>query len=203
MEDNIQKNVAAEASPSEYWTAGGPLWINLANSQTLASKGMLDIASSPESLTWWFRLMGLSASGQVDFEDLGFASNLRATCSRVLEAAESTEGISHADLAFLNTVLREQRQWIELDQPSPGIIVATPRRQAQSIQQILAPVVDSLVQSLTDGDRSRLRTCAHPDCTLKFYDDSKNGTRRWCTMSACGNRAKAAAFLQRKKSRKQ
>jgi predicted RNA-binding Zn ribbon-like protein len=24
-----------------------------------------------------------------------------------------------------------------------------------------------------------------------FVDESKNGTRRWCDMTACGNRAKA------------
>ncbi len=72
-------------------------------------------------------------------------------------------------------------------------------RSTDTIEQALGPVVESLIETLVHGDRSRLRTCAHQDCELRFYDDSKNGARRWCTMSGCGNRAKAAAFLQRKK----
>jgi predicted RNA-binding Zn ribbon-like protein len=36
---------------------------------------------------------------------------------------------------------------------------------------------------------------------LYFYDTTKNHTRRWCSMTGCGNRAKAAAFYERKKSR--
>ncbi|WP_170994743.1 CGNR zinc finger domain-containing protein [Streptomyces sp. BPSDS2] len=37
----------------------------------------------------------------------------------------------------------------------------------------------------------RIRACANHACILHFYDVSKNGTRRWCSMAGCGNRAKA------------
>lgn len=37
----------------------------------------------------------------------------------------------------------------------------------------------------------RIRPCANHACVLHFYDTSKNGTRRWCSMAGCGNRAKA------------
>lgn len=39
------------------------------------------------------------------------------------------------------------------------------------------------------GDR--IRRCANPDCVLWFLDVSRPGTRRWCSMAACGNREKA------------
>jgi predicted RNA-binding Zn ribbon-like protein len=32
---------------------------------------------------------------------------------------------------------------------------------------------------------------------LHFFDVSKNGTRRWCSMSGCGNRAKARRHYAR------
>jgi len=32
---------------------------------------------------------------------------------------------------------------------------------------------------------------------LDFYDTSKKGTRRWCSMKMCGNRAKVAAWTER------
>jgi predicted RNA-binding Zn ribbon-like protein len=48
------------------------------------------------------------------------------------------------------------------------------------------------------GDRpERIRPCANADCVLHFYDVSKNGTRRWCSMAGCGNRAKAMRHFAR------
>jgi len=39
--------------------------------------------------------------------------------------------------------------------------------------------------------------CAHGDCRWVFYDGSRNGRGRWCTMDVCGNRAKTRAYRQR------
>ncbi len=46
---------------------------------------------------------------------------------------------------------------------------------------------------------ARIHQCANPNCTLYFLDTTKNGTRRWCHMNTCGNRAKAARHLRRAK----
>ncbi|MGP4051738.1 CGNR zinc finger domain-containing protein [Streptomyces sp. 2A115] len=43
----------------------------------------------------------------------------------------------------------------------------------------------------------RIRHCAHESCVLHFFDTSRNGTRRWCSMAACGNRAKASRHYAR------
>lgn len=43
----------------------------------------------------------------------------------------------------------------------------------------------------------RVRECANPECVLWFLDVSKNGSRRWCSMEVCGNRAKVGRFNQR------
>ncbi|MFJ9961683.1 CGNR zinc finger domain-containing protein [Streptomyces avermitilis] len=43
----------------------------------------------------------------------------------------------------------------------------------------------------------RIRRCAHDTCILHFFDTSRNGTRRWCSMAACGNRAKASRHYAR------
>ncbi|MEU6092885.1 CGNR zinc finger domain-containing protein [Streptomyces sp. NPDC047085] len=45
----------------------------------------------------------------------------------------------------------------------------------------------------------RIRACAHEACILHFFDTSRNGTRRWCSMAACGNRAKASRHYARSK----
>lgn len=53
---------------------------------------------------------------------------------------------------------------------------------------------------LTTDRPGRLRKCAHGACVLYFYDVSKNGTRRWCSMAVCGNRAKASRHYTRTRS---
>lgn len=46
----------------------------------------------------------------------------------------------------------------------------------------------------------RVRGCANPRCVLWFLDVSKNGSRRWCSMEVCGNRAKVGRFNQRRRT---
>jgi len=44
---------------------------------------------------------------------------------------------------------------------------------------------------------NHIRQCQAPTCTLYFIDTSRRGDRRWCSMSACGNKAKVAEFRRR------
>jgi predicted RNA-binding Zn ribbon-like protein len=56
---------------------------------------------------------------------------------------------------------------------------------------MLAPVLWSAADLLTHAGRRRVRRCANNACLWLFVDESKAGTRRWCDMSSCGNRAKS------------
>ena len=47
---------------------------------------------------------------------------------------------------------------------------------------------------------ARIRHCANAKCLWLFLDDSKNGSRRWCSMQLCGNRAKAHRHYLRGKT---
>jgi predicted RNA-binding Zn ribbon-like protein len=57
---------------------------------------------------------------------------------------------------------------------------------------LLTPVIESAADSLVNGELARVHRCADPRCGRVFYDSSRNGKRRWCDMTTCGNRAKAA-----------
>ena len=46
-------------------------------------------------------------------------------------------------------------------------------------------------------ERRRVRVCASETCSARFYDRSPAGRRRWCSMSTCGNEAKARRHRQR------
>jgi predicted RNA-binding Zn ribbon-like protein len=52
----------------------------------------------------------------------------------------------------------------------------------------------SLVRS---GTWDRLKVCPDDDCAWVFYDESRNRSRRWCSMNACGNRHKVRAYRDR------
>ena len=60
---------------------------------------------------------------------------------------------------------------------------------------LLGPVAHSIAALLADLDRTKIRTCSN--CVLHFYETSKKGTRRWCSMQICGNRAKVATYAAR------
>ncbi len=65
---------------------------------------------------------------------------------------------------------------------------------------LLTPVLWSAGDLLTSPRLARLRHCANPQCLWLFIDDSKSGSRRWCSMSSCGNRAKAHRHYVTRKS---
>ena len=60
-----------------------------------------------------------------------------------------------------------------------------------SAPTLLAPVLWSAADLLVGHARQRVRRCANGECLWLFVDASKSGTRRWCDMGSCGNRAKA------------
>jgi predicted RNA-binding Zn ribbon-like protein len=70
---------------------------------------------------------------------------------------------------------------------------------AASAQALLAPVLWSAADLLVGSQLPRVRQCGNPACGWLFFDNSKSGNRRWCSMSACGNRAKAHRHYQRQK----
>ncbi len=64
---------------------------------------------------------------------------------------------------------------------------------------VLAPVAASIADLFT-GDRiDDVGQCSDPTCVIFFHDLTKNHSRRWCSMSRCGNRAKVAAHRRRAK----
>ena len=73
-------------------------------------------------------------------------------------------------------------------------------RDGLSAPALLAPVLWALGDLMVSPETIRLRHCANDKCLWLFLDDSKNGSRRWCSMQACGNRAKAHRHYLRTKT---
>ena len=52
---------------------------------------------------------------------------------------------------------------------------------------------------LTSPLLARVHACAAEDCRWWFFDDTKNGSRRWCDMKTCGNRDKVRRYRARQR----
>jgi predicted RNA-binding Zn ribbon-like protein len=68
------------------------------------------------------------------------------------------------------------------------------------LDQMFWPIVDAATSLLTSDRLSRLRVCGGENCRWFFIDNSRQGNRRWCDMTTCGNRAKAKRHYARVRS---
>lgn len=93
------------------------------------------------------------------------------------------------DLATLNAALARALARSRLERADGGFAwrILAP----SGLDVLLAPLLWSAGDLLTGPRHARVRQCANERCRWLFLDDSKSANRRWCSMSQCGNRAKA------------
>ncbi|MCW2875361.1 ABATE domain-containing protein [Actinacidiphila oryziradicis] len=68
---------------------------------------------------------------------------------------------------------------------------------ADPVSATLALVARDALDLATSPAITRVRECADPGCSALFLDNSRPGTRRWCSMDACGNRAKKSTLRKK------
>jgi predicted RNA-binding Zn ribbon-like protein len=101
----------------------------------------------------------------------------------------------------INEVLRQKEGHFEVRQTARGY-ESEFKVKFDSITDLLLPIAESAMNLLCSGDLSLVKKCENAACVLYFYDTSKRHGRRWCSMTSCGNRAKAQAFYKRKSDTK-
>jgi predicted RNA-binding Zn ribbon-like protein len=125
-------------------------------------------------------------------ELIDFRERLRDAVLRIeAGAAPSAEFVEEINTGLLKhppqTMLSKQ----------DGRLVRTPLFAPQKPADLWAPLVDSAADLLSNAESHRVRKCV--SCVLHFFDTSKKGSRRWCSMNICGNRLKVAAYQRRKR----
>jgi predicted RNA-binding Zn ribbon-like protein len=130
--------------------------------------------------------------------DLDRVHAVRDALREVAEAIASHRAPRPSALNTVNRALHA-RQVIELV-PAPDGVHVDHRHVGDPIDDALARLADPLVTELTAGQPERIKVCASDTCQWLFYDASRTGRRRWCDMSTCGNRAKAARHRARAKA---
>jgi predicted RNA-binding Zn ribbon-like protein len=64
---------------------------------------------------------------------------------------------------------------------------------------LVAAIAERIATLLSNGRIDRVRRCRSGNCVLWFLDNTRNGSRLWCSMAGCGARAKAAAYYRRRR----
>jgi len=103
-------------------------------------------------------------------------------------------------LAVLNSALSATRFSYRLEPAAEGGLRAIASGDVDALRAPLAQLAHDIVEFLASDRLARVGHCADHRCGWFFVDTSRNGSRLWCSMAACGNNAKAAAFYRRRRS---
>jgi len=66
--------------------------------------------------------------------------------------------------------------------------------------RVAATTSAALLTLIANGGHDRMRACSAEGCANVFVDLSRNGSRRYCSSTACGNRTHAAAYRARQRA---
>lgn len=121
---------------------------------------------------------------------LAHALALREALYRLFLAQAEQREPQADDLALLGGFLAEAAPRVALARIDGGYAWRIAEGRA-TLAGLLSPVLWSAIDLLGGARLAKVKRCANDACLWLFIDDSKNGSRRWCSMSSCGNRAKA------------
>jgi predicted RNA-binding Zn ribbon-like protein len=124
------------------------------------------------------------------------AVTLREAVYRILSAVAQRASPAEADLTFLNSVLSEALARLRVI-PQANKFVWQWTHRENTLDWILWPVAQSAANLLTSKELRRVGVCAFEGCGWLFFDTSRNQSRRWCSMRACGNVAKARRHYEK------
>lgn len=165
---------------------GEPLALDLLNTRWMSADGPQDLLVDVEGLNRWLATNDLTERCQADEKTRGALVSAREAIRRAVEQQSPDD---------LNDVLAQGRIRRMMTDSGPADVAEVPR--PEWLPGWLA--ADNLLRLLGEAP-DRIKQCAHPHCILWFYDSSKNGARRWHSMAACGNRAKAARHYAAKRA---
>ena len=159
-----------------------------------------DLLQSPRDVAAWAEAAGVLPHGALGGSTAGQEPErlrrFRETLRRALVAWAVGRTHPRGLIALLNRHLGRDPEVSEVT-ASRGKVVTRRRPTGAPLERLYGAVARSAAELLAGGDPRRLRKCANPSCRLMFYDVSKAGRRRWCSMQTCGGRAKVRAFYRR------
>jgi predicted RNA-binding Zn ribbon-like protein len=125
------------------------------------------------------------------------AINLRDILFKMFLSTARDKKIPEKDLMDFNELLSNYFSHLKITHGSIGYTEEW-NYPGDSFFLISAPILKDAYDLLLLGKQNRIREC--PNCGWLFYDSSKNGTRRWCSMTTCGSNVKALNWYHKHKT---
>jgi predicted RNA-binding Zn ribbon-like protein len=163
-----------------------------------------DFSTTRQAIDWLHERTGLNPALVADSAALlSRITRARAAFRELWDATAEERPVDEAAIREVNRVLRH-RSVLELEVASDdtaghGLRLAS-RFTGDEVDCALAELADPLVRAVGSAESAKARICANDTCRWVFYDSSRTHQRRWCEMSSCGNRAKAARHRARAKA---
>ena len=143
---------------------------------------------STDTLARWFRERAGVSAKRFDAAELDRARE-------VLEVLRAGIGAEHrGPTAPLDRAAIAARLELRFPEAGPPSLVPA----AGGVAGALGRLLSIAFVAQLDGSWSHLKACRNDACRAIFYDRSRNGSGRWCSMRACGNRAKVRRFRERR-----
>src|SRR5579872_3886323 len=197
---NMQKTKTAhgEASTNKdgFLFLGNQLALDLLNTRPLMDGAAREFLPDHDSLLRWYQAAGLLSAKQATelLADWGQTSQMKRTFQSILEfrerlrreviSWEAGKELSRTMIEDLNILLAEHPMLARLGAEKDGLTMTVWFHPHQP-EDLLAPLAYAAARLFSKAEHERVRQCEK--CVLHFHDTSKNGTRRWCSMSICGN----------------
>jgi predicted RNA-binding Zn ribbon-like protein len=183
--------------------------LDFLNTRPVLPQGATELLTDVDALERWLVAAGIVNSAKTRSVvrkwrgSAGFAAFLKeltAFRDRLREAVLRMEaGVAPSDdfLKEINARLLRHPVNIALSRRG-GRIVREPLFGLRKPADLWAPIIDGAADLLSEVQTDRIRKCE--SCVLHFFDTSKKGSRRWCSMNICGNKLKVAAYQRRKRN---
>jgi predicted RNA-binding Zn ribbon-like protein len=198
---------------SKFYLVGNNLSVDFVNTRIRENGAPKELLESFDDLIAWAARANLSNLSQAKalLQDwsgrpkaaqvLKLALKFREMLREMVIDAVRGAAIKPAVVEEINMIMKAEKGYAEVVRTEEGFEKRF-RADFSDPGQLLAPIAEAAADLLCYGNLAYLKKCEGADCVLHFYDTTKNHSRRWCNMAACGNRAKVAAFYQRQ-SKKQ
>ncbi len=186
---------------------GKHLALDFLNTRPIQNGEAIELLSDFGALLRWFKAAGLlSTREMVNLQRQGESVTARRTLEVMRQFREKLrkEILAWEGGADVHRTIVDELNRLMAAHPMLGKLQATGKGPSMELwfetrqpEDLFAPLVQSAAKLFAEADRNRVRKCGQ--CVLHFYDTSKKGTRRWCSMQLCGNRLKVAAYAARQR----
>ncbi|RKT82193.1 Putative stress-induced transcription regulator [Saccharopolyspora antimicrobica] len=163
----------------------------MAFANTVDIEEQTDALADVPGLARWLTETGLTSSTPaVTAEDHQRCLRFRSGVRELL----GTEDRQAHVLAEADSVLRELPLLVSATAAGSAL---QPAPELPTVPRAFGALAAALAVLLITGENERIKRCPAEDCGWVFWDNSKNRSRRWCSMRVCGNRNKARSFAAR------